>query len=461
MDYKQAIEFLDSCINYERVHQPELMRRIKLDRMRRLCRWLGEPQRRFRSILVTGTNGKGSICEMIYSMLRESQLSVGLYTSPHIESPRERIRTWTNGPSLDERTSGDDWISNEDFAEVFTHLKPIIETMRDDSPQQAPSYFEIMTAAAFLHFQKNKVDVAVLEVGLGGRLDATNVVEQAVSVIGPIGMDHTDVLGDNIASIATEKAGIIKNSQTVISASQPAEVEEVLQAACDAQAVPMITCGREITIGVTRHEESGLEVSITGLRGIYQSLNMPLLGRHQGYNAALAVGAIESLSNQGVPYAMVERGLSQIECPCRIEIVHQSPLVIIDGAHNPHAARGVIATLEELWGQRPMHLLIGMSSDKAIEAIAKTLCPRAKTVTFTKSRHERSMEPADLAKKLGRLCEKVNVIPDIADAYTYLLNTVDSTDMILVTGSMFLTGELRASLKAAHINPSKREPVLN
>ena len=216
MTYQDAVRYLESLVNYECCHDPQAMREVKLTRMRRLCQRLGDPQRRFRSVVVTGTNGKGSISAMLYSMLRESSLRAGLYTSPHIEHLRERIRAWTRGPQA-ERAHQDDWISEADVAAIIEHVASCANAMRDES-LGAPTYFEVMTAAALLHFSRIGVEIAILEVGLGGRLDATNVVDQSVSVIGPIDMDHTDVLGDDPVKIAYEKSGIIKANQVVLSA---------------------------------------------------------------------------------------------------------------------------------------------------------------------------------------------------------------------------------------------------
>ena len=458
MTYEEAVKYLESCVNYEWIHQPQAMRAVRLSRMRRLCERLGDPQRRFRSILVAGTNGKGSICAMLYSMLRESSLRAGLYTSPHLEHLRERIRVWTAGPSREERVHGEDWISEEAFASVIEAIQPAVDEMRGESPELAPSYFEVLTAAAFVSFNQRGVDLAVLEVGLGGRLDATNVVDQAVSVLAPIGVDHADVLGSGPVLIAKEKAGILKSSHPVISAPQPEGVDEVLRVICEEQAAPLFTCGKELTVGIQQHNLDGLQISITGLRGVYESLALPLLGRHQAQNAAVAVGALEALSGTGIPYSLVERGLARVEWPGRLEIVHEEPLVLMDGGHNAQAASAVVEALTELCPGRTTHLLIGMSSDKSVEDVGRRLGGISISATCTKSQHPRSMEPVELARRLSPFCPDVHVMSDPADAYTYLLNAVSPQDVILVTGSLFLVGELRAALRHAHVRP-KRTPV--
>ena len=456
MTYDEAVTYLNACVNYERQHDAQAMRAVPLDRMRRLCQRLGDPQRRFRSVLVTGTSGKGSICAMLYLMLRESPLRIGLYASPHVEGLRERIRVWASGPSTEERTPGDDWIPEAAFASIVEQLQPIVEDWQRESPEGPLTYFELLTAIALVYFNQQRVQIGVLEVGLGGRLDATNIVEQAVSVIAPIDLDHTDVLGETPEAIAQEKAGILKPRQTVISAPQSPEVMAVLQAACDAQGIPLIVCGRELTVGIQQHSLDGLRCSITGLRGVYDSLTIPLLGRHQAQNAAVAIGALEALSSTGVPYAMVQQGLERVEWPGRLEMVHENPVVVLDGAHNSHAAAALRETLSELFTDRRFHLLIGMSSDKSVEAIAKILGPFVVSATCTASHHPRAMDPTELATRLSPCCPDVHVMSDPVDAYTYLLNAVSPDDVLVVTGSLFLVVELRTALRQSHVRPRRR-----
>ncbi len=453
MTYDEAVAYLESFTNYEQRHQPQAMRQVRLERMQQLCDRLGEPQRRFRCVLVTGTNGKGSICAMLYSMLRESPLRVGLYTSPHLEHLRERIRVWDQGPC--ERAHGDDWILEEEFAAGMERLQPVVERMREDSCDGPPTYFEVLTALAFAHFARRQVDIAVLEVGLGGRLDATNVAEPVVSIIGPIDVDHADVLGADPVAIAREKAGIIKPRQTVITAPQQEGVLPVLRAVCDERAAMLLEFGRDLTASILEHNLEGLVASVTALRGIYDSLEIPLLGRHQARNAALAVAALEALSHTGVPYTMVAQGLARVEWPGRIEVVHDVPLVIMDGAHNPHAAQALRETLEELSPGRPIHLLIGMSADKSITPFIESFRGIATGATCARSRHPRAMDAATLAGHVVPSVPDVHAMSDPADAYTYVLNAVSPDHVIVVTGSLFLVGQIRAALRTSHVRPRR------
>lgn len=456
MTYEDAVAYLSSFTNYEHVRDAKAMSKITLERMQHLCRELGDPQRHIRCVLVAGTNGKGSICAMLYSMLRESGLRAGLYTSPHLEQLRERIRVWTAGFPSGERVHADDWIGADEFASIMDRLRPILERMRQDMPEQPPTYFEVLTALAFVCFSQRQVQAAVLEVGLGGRLDATNVADPVVSVIAPIDLDHAEILGADVVHIAQEKAGIIKPRQIVITAPQSPDVLEVLRAACDKEGVPLLACGKEFTVSVQRHDLDGLQVMVTGARGIYESLDIPLLGRHQAQNAAVAVAACEALSPTGVPHALVERGLANVEWPGRLEVVHDAPLVLMDGAHNAHAAGALADALEELCADRRIYFLVGVSSDKAVEGFGERLGQMAVGVTCTQSRHPRALNPTMLAKRLLPMCRDVHVMSDAADAYTYLLNAVSPQDVVVVTGSLFLVGELRAALRKAHVAPSRK-----
>ena len=454
MTYHDALAYLDSLTNYERTHQPEAMRTVSLDRMRRLCEQLGNPQRRFRAMLVAGTNAKGSICAMIYTILRAANLRVGLYTSPHLEDLRERIRLAIHPPDEDS-TDRDhaDWISQRDFAACIQRIRPAVEALRQASKtslEGPPTYFEVMTAAAFLHFANQGVDLGVLEVGLGGRLDATNVVEQVVSVLGPIGLDHTDVLGTDLVSVAREKAGILKSRQPVISATQEPGVARLLRELTAQHGAQLFEYGHAFETEAIHLEPRGMRLAIRSPRGRYDELFLPLYGRHQAENAAIAVAAVESLAASGLLYSAVQAGLARVQWPGRLELIQDHPVVLLDGAHNPPAALALKAALVERWSDRPIHVLLGVSGDKAVSQIAQILGPIAASVTCTASRHPRACDPHRLAELVGPSSRQVTVIPDVVDAYTYLLNTSGPQDVIVVTGSVFLVGELRIILQKTH-----------
>ena len=456
MDYKEALHYLDAFVNYERKHEASAMRLVRLSRMEHLCRLLGNPQQRFRSVVVTGTNGKGSIAAMLYAMLRASKLKAGLYTSPHLKDVRERIR-FSSGRKNNPASEDSDWISKEAFAEAVSLIKPAVETLRRESHEGPPTYFEILTAAAFVAFAQQQVEIAVLEVGMGGRLDATNIVQQSVSVFGPIDVDHADVLGNDPPAIAREKAGILKTRQIAISAAQSPEVEAVLQQACDAKGVPLLLIGRDISVRVLEQTLKDMRLTVTGLQGIYESVKLPMLGRHQASNAASAIVALEALSSRTIPAALIEQGLSCFSWPGRQEVFHHAPLVIFDGGHNPHAVSALRASLEQVCPGSVVHLLLGVSKDKSVEAIGERLEGFAASITCTQSRHPRAMAAAELARRIAPYCKEVQTMPDSADAATYILNTAAPEDVVVILGSFFLVGELRAVLQQSHIKVRRVE----
>ena len=448
MTYDDAVRYLDTFVNFEHARSAEALRAIPLARMRRLCQRLGDPQRRFRSVLVAGTNGKGSIAAMLYAMLRESTLRVGLYTSPHLEHLRERIRVSADPDAG--RAHGEDWIGPEAFAAHVAAIQPLVEELRP-APEGPPTCFELLTAVALRHFASQRVEVAVLEVGLGGRLDATNVVEPAASIFAPIDVDHAEILGRDRTLIAREKAGIIKPNQVVIAAPQPDEVLAVLREAADQHAAPCLVAGRDFTAAVEEHTLEGLRVSLGGLRGAYEHVRVPLPGRHQAWNAAAAVVALEVLSNAGQPHELVARGLASTVSPGRLEVVHETPLVLLDGAHNPHALVALRDTLTELCPGRRAHLLVGMSSDKSVEALGQLLGGLVGSATCTRSHHPRALEPLELARRLAPYCADVSVMSDPVDAYTYVVNAAAPSDVVVVAGSLFLVGQLRAALRHSQL----------
>jgi len=458
MTYHEALAYLETFANYERAFEPDAMRALKLTRMRRLCRQLGEPQRQFRSMLVAGTNGKGSVCAMLYAMLQMASMRIGFYCSPHLEDLRERIRVSDGAAPAQSGQNPQhdtDWISPSALASLVEELRPIFDACSRSAPEGPLTYFEVLTGLAFVQFARCGVQLAIVEVGLGGRLDATNVLEPAVSIITPIDIDHADILGYDPLQIAREKSGIIKPRQTVITSPQSPGVLDIIRATCDAQGVPLLVCGQDLTVRIHGHSTDGLRLSIGSLRGIYEDLEVPLLGRHQAENAAVAIAALETLSETGIPHGLVEQGIAKVEWPGRLEVVHEDPVVVVDGAHNPQSAQALRATVEELWPQRPIRLLIGVSSDKAVETLGGVLGPISHSVTCSQSDHPRALDPAVLAARLKAFCGAIHVVGDPLDAYTYVLNTAQPTDVIVVTGSLFFVGQIRAALRQAHVKPKR------
>lgn len=444
MTYDDALTYLDSLKNFERQHDAQAMQAVRLERMRLLCERLGNPQQLFRSILVGGTNGKGSICAMLYAILRAAGFRVGLYTSPHLYDVRERIRI---SGSVSAGDGGEpDWISREELARQAERLREAIQDGEGAWPEGPPTYFEAMTAIALLHFARRRAQWAILEVGLGGRLDATNVVDPAVSVLGPVGFDHTDVLGETLLSIASEKAGIFRPGRAVISAAQEGAVSALFRRLTNERVVEY---GRGFHAEILSHNADGLEVNIRGLRGRYDRVRLPLIGRHQAQNAAVSIAVIETIAGDGIPHEPVRAGFASVRWPGRVEVIRRQPWIVLDGAHNPQAAQTLRAAVEDIWPGVRTHLLVGMSHDKPIRAVGDILAPLAASVICTRSRHQRACDAQRLAAEFAPSHRSVAVIPDSDDAMTYALNTVPPDGLILVTGSLFLVGEMRIALEQA------------
>ena len=296
---------------------------------------------------------------------------------------------------------------------------------------------------------------------MGGRLDATNVVEQIVSVIGPIGLDHTDILGTDLVEIAQEKAGIMKPmgrgrashrvaSPMVISAFQPPQISALFRQMAAHYGYRLLEHNRDLFAEVRGHQPHELRLTIRGIRGEYPDVAVSLVGRHQVENAVMAVAAVEALTEGGIPHRTIRAGLSSVTWPGRLELIQDHPGVLLDGAHNPHAAESLAAALNELWPARPKHLLLGASADKSFDAIAAILSPLCASVTCTRSRHPRALDPARLAQACAAHQPVVTVIPDSADAYTCLINTVPDDELIVVAGSLFLVGDIRAMVRHTH-----------
>ncbi|MDD5611105.1 MAG: Mur ligase family protein, partial [Candidatus Omnitrophica bacterium] len=322
--FKETQAYLESFINYERITEPAYKDSFKLERMQDFLKELGDPQKTLECIHVAGTKGKGSTSAFIAYILQEAGYRTGLYTSPHLINFRERIRILENQASDDEFAG---MISEEEVASLVERLRPIADKFSAENPYGPLSFFEVYTALALVYFKEKKVDFAVLETGLGGRLDATNAVEALVSVITPLSYEHTQKLGNTLAEIAAEKAGIIKTKQaTVITAPQPEEAIEVLQKKCAGLNAKLYAVGEDIT-----YQKNNAGFGIIALGYKYPHLTIKLLGEHQIVNAAAAVGAISALRNKGINITekAVTDGLAKTRWPGRCEIISEDPYLIL------------------------------------------------------------------------------------------------------------------------------------
>jgi dihydrofolate synthase / folylpolyglutamate synthase len=443
MSYETAVSSM-FALGHELAQTPS--HKFDLAHMRALLKALGHPQRRFPSVLIAGTNGKGSTAATLAAILRASALKTGIYTSPHLIRINERIR-------IDGQEIGDDEFAGL-HGEVDAAAQRLVD--RGELPWH-PSFFEMMTAIAFEHFCRRKVDIAVLEVGMGGRLDATNVVEPLVSVITDISLDHQKFLGNTVGEIAREKAGIIRPGGVVVTLPQQPEANDVLgntmlevgaRAVNAADYVPPISPGigdKPWTGDGTKDRAfSRYPLQVLGQQIVVET---PLVGRHQLRNVALAIGAAASLSQQGfttVTPATIERGIRETRWPGRFEVIPASdgvPEIVLDVAHNPAGAWALRSTLSERYEDRRLIFVFGAMRDKAISEMTDILFPLAERVVATRADNPRSALPEEIQAWAARTGTEVESILEVAAACERAKTLALPDGVVVVTGSIYLVGE--------------------
>ncbi len=431
MNYPAAVEFILGRTDYERWPGYAYAHRFDLRRMDDLLHRLGDPHLSARSVHIAGSKGKGSTAAMIAAALRTAGHRTGLYTSPHLLTLRERINV--DGKPILKRQ----------LADVVARLRPHAEEMDRDRTYGELTTFELLTVAAFLHFQQEGVEFQVLETGLGGRLDATNVVTPEVCVITSISLDHREVLGDTVAKIAAEKAGIIKPGIPVVSSPQAEEAAAVIRETCLQRGARLITVGSDISWQGTSSNLSQQSLEVKGMRGFYR-LNIPLLGAYQLQNAATAVATLETLD---VPKESIEAGLARTYWPGRLQIIRRRPMFVVDGAHSSYSARKLKEALEQHFHFDQLILIIGTSADKDVSGIVAELVPLADSVIVTRSRHPRATIPEALAGEFARQGLRAEVAEGVAQAVTKAQAKAGKRDLICATGSLFLVGEVIENVK--------------
>jgi dihydrofolate synthase/folylpolyglutamate synthase len=425
--YQQALDYIYSFVDYEREPRPRDAIHYDLRRMDELLARLGNPHLKTKSVHIAGTKGKGSVAAMIASALAASGYVTGLFTSPHLITFNERIRV------------NDELIPDDEVAALVDRLKPEITAVNEKATYGLLTTFEIMTALGFAYFAQKAVDFQVIEVGLGGRLDATNVIKSEVAVITSISFDHTEVLGHTLREIATEKAGIIKPKGIAVTSPQADEAMKVIeQTARDAQA-RLIKVGTDITWQSLGFDATQQSFRVKGRRGSYK-LTIPLLGAYQLENAATAVAALEVLVEKGyrVPPESLVRGLARVNWPGRLQVLNHHPLVVADGAHNPYSAGKLREALQQYFKFDRAILIIGTSADKDIAGIVAELVPLFDRVIVTRSIHPRAMATAPLVAEFSQHGIKAEVTDDISIALRLALTMAKENDLICVTGSLFV-----------------------
>jgi len=395
--------------------------RFRLTAVSDLLSRLGKPQNHYRTILIAGTNGKGSTAAMTASILCAAGYKTGLYTSPHLIDVRERI------------TVDGEKISVSNFSRIIAAVRKKVS--------EPVTYFEVLTAAALLYFQRRRVDIAVLEVGLGGRLDATNVCRPLVSVITNIGFDHMAYLGNTLTSIAREKAGIIKRYGVCVTAAKQKKVREVFADTCLRRKAVLYRLGKDIKI---RKGKSGA-VSYSGLTGNITDLTLPLPGRHQLENAALALAALEVIGKKGFPVnaAAIRDGLKKTHWEARLETLCNNPLFVVDGAHNPAGIKVLCRSLADDFTCRRLILIFSALADKKYRSMLRKILPLAHRIILTQLASRRAVPVADLEKYVEKMGYKAIVTYNAAEAVRRAFNLAGGNDMICAAGSLYLAGEIK------------------
>ena len=411
--------------------------------MRSLLNRLGDPHLGRGTIHVAGSKGKGSTAAMIAAVLRAAGHSLGLYSQPHLHRFVERV------------VVDDEPIAADDFGRLMGELVPHIEAEDADGSYGTVSTFETLTALAFLYFRERGVQWQVLEVGLGGRLDATNVFEEkAVCVIAPIGLEHTAILGDTVAQIAGEKAGIITAGTTVVMAPQREPAADVIRQVCSERGATLLEVAEVCALTRTGSGADGQDFSLRTPRSTYK-LHLPLLGSHQVNNAATAVLALEALAQHDVEIAdaALRQGLAALRWPARIEVLRRRPLIVADGAHNRDSARALARTVREDLGRSDAVLVVGCSSDKDVGSLADEMAPLAVHVFATRSRHPRAMEPRKVADAFAERDVPVALDEPVGAALDAALAQAEPAGAVVVCGSLFVAAEAREHLLGVAYDP--------
>ncbi|MEN6458401.1 MAG: folylpolyglutamate synthase/dihydrofolate synthase family protein [Thermoguttaceae bacterium] len=465
--HDEALRFLASRIDYERSQSmPNSEEALKLDRMRELLGRLGDPQQRVPIVHVAGTKGKGSTSAMIAAVLTAAGHRTGLYTSPHLDRVEERIVVDGTPCSADE------------LSELVAAVRPAVEAMDAEGKaaqpaEPGPTYFEILTAMALVYFARRHANAAVLEVGLGGRLDSTNVCAPCVSVITSISLDHTQQLGDTLAAIAAEKAGIIKPGVPVISGVTDSEPREVIRRTAAERGCRLVELGTNFTF--TYHPTCHLEekpslptLDYLGDRGRFSAMELGLLGRHQAANAAVTLAAVEELRTSGwaISEAAIRRGLADVRWPARVEVLARRPVVVLDAAHNAASIGALVEVLEESFSPRRRLLVFATTRGKDLRGMLRRLLAHFDQIIFTRYLENPRWVPPEellaLAKTLARplagegqgvrAASQIQIAATPADAWNAIRRMAEPDDLVCVTGSFFLAAEMRRQIAAAPLS---------
>lgn len=423
MQYQEAIEYLRKLTKFGY--------NFGLERITELLTRFDNPHLKLKVIHIGGTNGKGSTAAMISSILKESGYRVGTYTSPHLSSYTERF--CINGQRMPEQV----------VADLLKELRPHLDNMVSNGYEH-PTEFEVGTAMAFIYFYRQKVDFLVLEVGLGGEIDSTNVVVPLVAVITNVAMDHMEYLGNNVREIAKVKAGIIKKDVPLVTAAQGEALEVILEKS-ELMSAPVTIIGRDVSWRGIKHSLDGQYLDIIGLTNEYKNVFLPLLGRHQQVNAATAVAALEILINKKIIRSgcAIERGISRTAWPARLEVVNKKPIVVIDAAHNYEGAVALGKMIDDYFPGKRIVLVLGMLGDKERSKVVAELAPGISAIVVTKPNSPRAGDWELLAVEARKYVGRVEVIASISEAVQVAMLMANPEDLVVITGSIYMVAEAR------------------
>ena len=446
MNYQQTLDYIYNFLDFEKDPRSRAAAKYDLRRVYDVLERLGNPQNKVHAVHVAGTKGKGSTAAMIASALTASGYKTGLYISPHLIDIRERFR-------IDGQL-----ITEQELIDITAKIQPHIEAENETATWGKLTTFEVMTVLTFTYFAEKGADFMVIEVGLGGRLDATNVIKPEVSVITSISFDHMEVLGDTLPLIATEKGGIIKPGGVTVLSPQGEEVTKTIEKICEERNARLIKVDAKgkgnvsfSGLGYNLNEQA---LKVKGRLGNYD-LSIPLLGQHQLSNAATAVAALEVLKEKGytITAESITQGLKQVKWPGRLQIMNRKPIVVVDGAHNVDSFQKLKLALSHYFQYEKSILIMGVSFDKQIPDLVGEIAPAFDKVFATRSWHPRAMKPELLAAEFAKHGKQAEITESVTDAITKALAVAGPNDLICVTGSLFVVGEVLEQAAKLKLKP--------
>ncbi|PIP68011.1 MAG: bifunctional folylpolyglutamate synthase/dihydrofolate synthase [Candidatus Omnitrophica bacterium CG_4_9_14_0_2_um_filter_42_8] len=458
MNYKDTIEYIDSFINFEKIPRYQYASSFRLERMIAFLDELGNPHKGLNVIHVAGSKGKGSTCAVAAYILKEAGYKVGLYTSPHLMDSRERIRILNNSIKTNgEECRIDDFegmIREEEINKLIEEIKPIAEKFREHEEFGMVSFFEILTACAFLYFKQQQVDIAILETGMGGRLDATNVTVPLACGMTSISLEHTDKLGDTLTKIAYEKAEIVKDKGIIVSASQEKEAIEILRKTCREKNARLHEVGKDIKYSILRSGEFGQVFDLQTPRQSYKNLELNLIGVHQIENASISIGIIEAIKEKfDIKEDDMRDGLKKATWPGRLQIIRTNPNIILDGAQNLASMSALISSIKGAFKYKKLICVFGISSDKDIKGVSGILDAAGDIIILTEAKcNPRAEKVSKLKGYFQSSRPGIQEIKDADEALNKAIKIADKEDLILVTGSLFLVGDALNYFKNRHSN---------